>query len=270
MNISEINDVETTLKKPDVHQQWEDSYRTGENAKFYEQVFDYIKSVLNAQKGATFLDAGCGTGAHSIRLAKRGFSVVAIDFSEYILKRAELNIRSIGLQDKIMLQRESILSLPFADGTFDYILCWGVLMHIPDVEKAISELERVLKKGGILVISEGNMYSLQSIIPRNLRLLLRKGKATVNKTAAGIEYWRSTPAGKLLTRHANVGWLKNKFKSDGFTINKHVSGQFTELYTRFSSHLFRNFIHGFNNFWFKYIKIPYFAFGNILIVQKQT
>jgi len=269
-NIPESNDVERTLQKPDIHQQWEDSYRTAENEPFFEEAFDYIKRVLSAPKNSTFLDAGCGTGAHSIRLAKRGFSVLAVDFSESILKKAELNFRSSGLLDNIKLQRENIISLSFSDGTFDYILCWGVLMHIPDLEKAISELGRVLKNGGILVIGEGNMFSIQSIILRTLKLLLGKENATVKKTAAGLEYWTSTSSGKLLTRHANIRWLKKKFKSNGFTIKKHVSGQFTELYIKFSSRLPKNLIHAFNHLWFKYVKIPYFAFGNILMVSKDS
>lgn len=270
MNISESNDVEKTLQEPEIHRQWEDSYRTAENEAFYEEAFDYIKSVLDAPKNSTVLDAGCGSTAHSIRLVRRGFSVLAVDFSESVLKKAELNLQSSGLLDNIKLQRENILSLSFSDGTFDYILCWGVLMHIPDIEKAISELDRVLKKGGILVISEANMFSIQSIIERTVKPLLGKGDATVHKTAAGLEYWKSTSSGKLLIRQTNIRWLKQKFTSNGFTIKAHVSGQFTELYTRFSSRLPRNLIHGFNHLWFKYLKIPYFAFGNIVIVQKQT
>jgi ubiquinone/menaquinone biosynthesis C-methylase UbiE len=267
MNSLESTDVEKTLNKPDIHQQWGDSYVTAK--KFYEQAFDYIKSVINAPKNSTFLDVGCGTGGHSIRLAKRGFSVVAIDFSDHILKTAELNVRSEGLQDNIKLQYGNILSLPFATGTFDHVLCWGVLMHIPDVEKAISELGRVLKRGGILVVSEGNMYSLQSIIHTNLKAILRKERATVKKTAAGIEYWALTSAGKLLTRESNIGWLKKELKRSGFIINKHVPGQFTEFYARSAFRRFRKPIHDINYLWFKYIKIPHLAFGNILIAQKQ-
>lgn len=269
MSISESKDVEKTLKNPDIHQQWVDSYRTKENEKFYEQAFDFITSFQNASKKATILDVGCGTGAKSILLAKRGFSVLGVDFSEHVLKTAELNLQNSALKDKIKLQQENILSLSFPDRSFDYILCWGVLMHIPDIEKAILELDRVLKKDGILVISEGNMFSLQTIILRSLGRLLGKEKATMKKTAAGLEYWRLTSSGKLLIRQANIGWLKKKFRSKGFTIMEHVSGQFTELYTRVSFGFLRKFIHYFNYMWFKYVKIPHLAFANILILKKQ-
>ena len=269
MSGSQSNDIERTLQSLSVHQKWENSFRTADNEEFYEQAFDYITSVLNAPKNSKFLDAGCGTCAHSIRLAKRGYSILAIDFSESILKKAQQHLQSTNLHNNIRLQRENILSLPFTDGTFDYILCWGVLMHIPDVEKALSELHRVLKTHGILVISEGNMHSLQSIILRILKLLLRGEKATVKKTVTGLESWVLTSTGMLLTRQTNVRWLKNRLKDSGFIIKKHVAGQFTELYTKISSPLLRHIIHRFNRFWFNYVRIPYIAFGNILIVQKE-
>jgi ubiquinone/menaquinone biosynthesis C-methylase UbiE len=270
VSVPEPGEVEKTLQAPGVHQQWEDYYRTAENERFYELAFDYIVSILQAPRNSTFLDAGCGSGSHSLRLAKRGFSVLAVDFSASALKTAERNLQSSDLRESIKLQREDVVSLSFADGAFDYVLCWGVLMHIPDVEKALSELTRVLKSGGGLVISEGNMYSLQSMILRSLKLLLRREKATVRKTPAGLEYWTLTPSGRLLTRQANVGWLMKELRSRGFTVEKRVSGQFAELYTRFSSRWLRNVVHGFNYWWFKHTKIPHLAFGNILIAQKKS
>jgi 2-polyprenyl-3-methyl-5-hydroxy-6-metoxy-1,4-benzoquinol methylase len=269
MSFLESNDIKKTLQKPEIHQQWEDAYRNKECEIFYEQAFDYIASVLHAPNGATILDVGCGIGAHSIRLAKRGFNVLAVDFSDYVLKAAERNLQESGLTDKITLQNENILSLSFADRTFDYILCWGVLMHIPEIDKAISEIDRVLKKNGILVISEGNMFSIQSIFFRRLRFLQGRNKANERKTSAGLEYWRLTSSGKLLTRQANISWIKDNFKRRGFVIKKHISGQFTELFTISPFRLFTAFIHSVNHLWFRYIKIPHLAFGNIIILEKQ-
>ena len=265
---AESEAIEQTLAKPDIHRQWQNAFRTLENQRFYEIAFDYITRFLGAPENSTFLDAGCGTCAHSIRLAKRGFIVLGIDFSEGALKMAEATIKPSGFDNRIKLQREDLLSLTFENEMFDYILCWGVLMHIPDLEKAISEITRVLKQGGMLVISEGNMFSFQSIILRNLKRLLRKEKADVKKKPAGLEYWVTTSTGKLMTRHANIGWLIRRFKKNGFTVKKHIAGQFTELYTRVSYRMSKNLIHNFNNLWFKFVGIPYLSFGNIIILQK--
>lgn len=269
MNESKSKMAEEHLAKPDIHEQWEKAYRSGENEKFYEQAFDYITRVLNAPQNSTLLDAGCGTCAHSVRLANRGFLVWAVDFSECVLEKARANVKAKGLEDKIKVQRENILSLSFEERSFSYILCWGVLMHIPDLEKAISELSRVLKPGGTLVVSEVNMYSLQSIILRNLRRFLGKGRAIVKRTPAGLEHWSNNADAPLLTRQADIRWLIERFTSERFILKKRLSGQFTEIYTRVSSRLLKSLIHVFNRFWFRYIKIPHFAIGNIVILQKE-
>ncbi len=268
MNDSKSKLAESCLAKPDIHRQWYAS-RVDENESFFDEAFDYIVRVLKPPPNSVFLDVGCGICDHAIRLANRGFLVKAVDFSEYVLKEAEARIKAQGLETKIGIQREDILALSFEDKTFNYILCWGVLMHIPDLEKAIEELTRVLKPLGTLVISEGNMYSLQSMTLRNLIRFLGKEKDDVKKTPAGVERYTITSAGLLLVRHANIQWLMKKFNSNRLTVRKHIAGQFTEIGTVASSRLLRNLVHGFNKFWFRYIKMPHLAFGNILILQKK-
>ena len=77
--------VQNLLARPDMHCQWEGDYRTAANEDFYERAFDSIIDELAPPPGATFLDAGCGPCAHSARLARRGFNVQAVDFSESAL-----------------------------------------------------------------------------------------------------------------------------------------------------------------------------------------
>jgi len=269
MNGTKSSQVKESLSKPDIHKKWINIYRSSKNNEYFELVFDYITNFLKAPKNSIFLDAGCGTCVDSIRLAKRGFLVKAVDFSESVLKIAEASVKYEGLEDKIKIQREDILSLSFEDKTFDYVLCWGVLMHIPDIEKAVSEFIRVLKPGGTIIIGENNMYALQLIISRNMKWLLRKEKVISKETPSGIEYWWNDPEGTVMTREANIQWLIKKFKSNRFVVKKHIAGQFTEAYVRDFPELLKSLIHSFNNFWFKYVKIPYFAVGNILILNKE-
>lgn len=266
---SESELVKEYLTRQDIHQQWKSRYRSAENEIFFKNVFDYLVRILNAPRDSIFLDAGCGSCAHSIRLANRGFLVQAVDFSESALELARADVKTRGLGNRIEIQREDILVLSFEDESFDYILCWGVLMHIPNLEKAISELSRVLKPGGVVVISVGNMYSLQSIILRNLEQFIGRKNRVVKRVAAGMEYWNTTSCGILLTRHADIRWLIERFKDNQFIVKKRIAGQFTEAYVRVSSPLLKRLIHDFNNFWFRYIKIPYFAFGNIFVLQKK-
>jgi len=269
MDNPESRNVESTLQAEDVHLEWEESFRTVENEGFYEQVFDYLVGLLNPPKGSTFLDVGCGPCAHSMRLARRGFNVLATDFSESVLRMAERQVRFFGLQDKIKLRSENILSFSFNDASFDYVLCWGVLMHIPEIEKAISELSRILRDGGTLIVSEGNMHSLESRLLRTLKLLLGMEKSSVKKTPAGLEYWEETTAGKLLTRQANITWLIRAFEAKGLMVQKRVPGQFTETYTRLRFGPVKKLIHSFNGFWFKHARIADWSFGNIILLRKE-
>ena len=265
MQNRELNDITKTLEKPDLHEEWIKSYRIKENALFYDEVFNQICFTLSKDGNPTILDAGCGSGAHSVRLAKHGFNVLGVDISKYILKKAKSNIRLHNFQNKIQFSCEDITSLPYENQSFKYILCWGVLMHIPDIDQAIAELTRVLKKGGTLIIEEGNMHSLQSFLTR-IRGTFQK--RTPQKSIAGIEYWKNTTAGKLLTREANIIWFKKKLKEHGCIIKNQIPGQFTELYTKGQLEITKKMIHCFNRFWFKYVKIPTLSYGTILIIHK--
>lgn len=266
----ESKEIKETLANPDLHEKWESTYRKGMNVGFYEEVCDYIVSFLSPPKDALVLDAGCGSGVKSLLLAKRGFIVNGVDFSEIPLRKARENVKLARLQDKITFESADILSLPFTENRFDYVLCWGVLMHIPDVNEAINELYRVLKPGGFLIVSEGNMYSLQAIIFRALERFLKKEKTEKRCTEAGLEYRTKTSAGVLFIRHANIRALIKIFERSGFTLQRRVAGQFTELYRRFSSPKMTRLIHAFNHVWFKYVKMPYPALGNILFLEKVT
>jgi ubiquinone/menaquinone biosynthesis C-methylase UbiE len=261
-------EVESLLNKAGIHQQWSDQYRNPETQAFADRVFVRITKVLNAPARSIVLDAGCGSCGHSIRLANHGFLVHAVDLSEPVVTRARLMVSANALTRQITIHRANLRSLPFKDATFRYVLCWGVLMHIPDLSKAISELIRVLGPGGTLIISENNMYSLQGMIRLFLKRLLGIGRAAINKTPAGIEYWYKNSDDALLTRQTNIRWLIRELETNGFVMKAHFPGQFTDLYTSVSSPVMKSFFHGLNELWFKYVRSPHLAAGNILIAQK--
>ena len=215
--------VENLLARPEMHQQWTRDYRTADNEKFYEHAFDYIVRMLKPPPDASFLDAGCGSCAHSIRLAQRGFDVHAVDFSQSALEMARDYVKSKGLEDKITFGQESLLEFSFANESFNYVLCWGVLMHIPEVGRAVAELARVVKPGGHLVVSEGNKSSPEAIGIRTLRRLLGKEKADVKDTSQGVEYWKEKDGDALVTRQANIRWLIQEFEANGMVLVKRAA-----------------------------------------------
>ena len=99
-------------------------------------------------------------------LARRGYRTVAADYSESILERARWNVERNGLVDHIEVRREDVLDLSFPTDRFDLTFCFGVLMHIPGVERAFSGLVRVTKPGGYVVLEEINVHSLEALLLR--------------------------------------------------------------------------------------------------------
>ncbi|MBU1219455.1 class I SAM-dependent methyltransferase [Myxococcota bacterium] len=256
-----------TIKSKSLHDSWVKSFRGSEASQFYDLAFNYISGHLKNRSLQTVLDAGCGSASKTLRLASHGFKVTGCDFSEDALDMARKAV-SDSPYPEIELQKEDLTAISFSDNAFDAVICWGVLMHIPDIHKAISELSRVVRPGGILVIGESNMHSLHSIVFRNLRSLLRPGFKQIYKTE-GVETYITTPSGQLLVRQTDMNWLIGKMSDLNFTLSDRVAGQFTELYTsRFSTPLLNKFIHLFNNTWFKYIKSPKPSLGNILFFEK--
>ncbi len=98
------------------------------------------------------LDAGCGGGRYTLPLRMRGFDVVAVDVSLDALKMAMK--RSASRKLDIDFLEANLYHIPFSDGSFDVIWCYGVLQHLllKERELAISEFRRILRKEGLLFI----------------------------------------------------------------------------------------------------------------------
>lgn len=96
--------------------------------------------------GKKVLDIGCGTGWSTEQFARIGAEVSAIDLTEKAIELTKKRFAIYNLKADIRVGDAE--NMPYPDGTFDYILAWGVLMHTPDTEKTISEIYRVLKPGG--------------------------------------------------------------------------------------------------------------------------
>jgi SAM-dependent methyltransferase len=102
------------------------------------------------------LDLGCGVGRHALLLAEHGFAVDAIDGATAGLAFAREAAARRGL--RLALQQGSADRLPFADGTFDFVLSWNVIYHgtMGDTAARIAEIWRVLKPGALY---QGTMLS---------------------------------------------------------------------------------------------------------------
>jgi SAM-dependent methyltransferase len=253
-----------------IHEEWVSTYRTPEALRFYDVAFDELVRRLNPPPDATILDAGCGSCAKSVLLAERGFRVVATDFSATALELGAQVVASRGLTDRVTLRQGNLLELPFADGEFRYALCWGVIMHVPHVQQALSELARVLAPNGTLILSEVNMYSAQAVGLRSLKKVLGKGRGRVVRVPAGLETSEETPQGMLLTRQTDMSWLVAELDRLGLTLRSRTAGQLTELYALAPWKPVRTVIHALNHVWFRHVRLAAPAFANLLIFEKRA
>lgn len=104
------------------------------------------------------LDLGCGEGRHSITAyLKEGVDVYALDLSMNDLLTAKTRFGEFeDIADEsrtVNFICSSGLALPFADASFDKVVCAEVLEHIPDYQSVLKEINRVLKPGGQFAVS---------------------------------------------------------------------------------------------------------------------
>lgn len=104
------------------------------------------------------LDVGCAAGAEIQLLLNLGFRVVGIDYSEEMLRFAR---QQYGTKNGVTLCRADAESLPFASASFDYIVCLGVFEYLSSYGICLDEIHRVLRPGGLVIISVPTRFSIE-------------------------------------------------------------------------------------------------------------
>jgi ubiquinone/menaquinone biosynthesis C-methylase UbiE len=123
--------------------------------KIYASVVQRVQA-LSLPRGAKILDAPCGDGEVSIELAKLGFEISAVDMVDELLPAARA---ALGNRFHIA---DMTRPLPWPDASFDLILCVEGIEHLEDAFAFLGEMHRLLKPGGIVVVTTPNIISLRS------------------------------------------------------------------------------------------------------------
>ena len=119
----------------------------------------FFAMLVEQHKIRTAVDAGCGTGFHSILLGQLGVSVTAADISKKMVERAEVNAKMAGM--KIELVESSFEDLPDRlHRTYDAVVCMGnSLPHLPsrrETARSLKSFFTLLNPGGILLLQQLN------------------------------------------------------------------------------------------------------------------
>ena len=110
-----------------------------------------VKEVVSGQQPVVnVLDVACGTGDMCVELLKRGCTVTGVDLSEEMLAIAKVK----GERLKVKVEVADAENLPFEEESFDGVTCAFGVRNFVHLEKGLSEMLRVLKPGGRMVILE--------------------------------------------------------------------------------------------------------------------
>ena len=114
-----------------------------------------LARMLSDQNPARILDIASGTGDVAIALARlKPEKIVGIDISEKMLEIGRKKVSSRGLQDIIVLRQGDAEHIPFSDGSFDAVTVAFGVRNFEDLRKGLSEMKRVLRHGGTMMILE--------------------------------------------------------------------------------------------------------------------
>ncbi len=125
----------------------------------WRQPPDKLIERSGIKQGMTVMDLGCGSGAFTLFVARavgEEGKVYAVDIQPAMLKQLERKLAKAENQGirNIELKQASAYELPFEDGALDLVYMVTVLQEIPDRGRALREIRRVLKPGGILAVTE--------------------------------------------------------------------------------------------------------------------
>ncbi len=125
---------------------------------------DWITSHYQIRNGMSVLELGCGTGEMWVdqsEMISRCSRFVLSDFSEGMLKKAK---ETLGKQNGIDYRVIDIQDIPYPDHAFDVVIANMMLYHVPDLQKGLREVERVLKKEGTFYCATYGEHGMMAYI----------------------------------------------------------------------------------------------------------
>lgn len=140
---------------------------------------DWFFERMDIPEYSKILELGCGNGLlwlKNIEAINETLSITLSDFSEGMLKSANENLNNPNIKYEII----DIQDIPYADNSFDIIISRHMLYHVADIDKALSEVRRVLKPGGKFYVSTngmnhmGELEKLVNEFNENIQVNLKK------------------------------------------------------------------------------------------------
>ena len=117
------------------------------NGKCYKGIAEKIKEYVTEDD--VILECACGTGLLTLPMAQKCKKLIATDYSVGMLRQAK---KKVEMYSNTKVGKASILELPFKDDKFDVVVAANVIHLLDEPDKAISELKRVCKPNGKIIL----------------------------------------------------------------------------------------------------------------------
>ena len=149
--------IQEQTKEEKVHRVFENIYEQYDKMNSVISFKQHVKwradimKRMNVRTGAKALDLCCGTGDWTLALAEAVGTtgeVTGFDFSKNMLKIGKEKLKN---HSHVTLIHGNAMELPFPDNSFDYVTIGFGLRNVPDIDKVLNEMHRVVKPGGMVV-----------------------------------------------------------------------------------------------------------------------
>ena len=206
--------------------------------KYFEALYPYYFPYLDLEsmRGRRVMEIGLGSGASLHRIAQVAQTCIGLDLSGGTIELNQSRNRHFDLG--IQLIQASATTIPLADNSLDTVVSVGCLHHIPEIKKAVDEIHRVLKPGGLMkgMVYNRNSYRYQIYIPL-ARRMSRDWRGKTRQECVNEMYDGSAnPYGTVYSKRE----LKNLFHNFEF-LDIHVENfQGEEILPRYGGRISRN------------------------------
>jgi ubiquinone/menaquinone biosynthesis C-methylase UbiE len=159
--------------------------------------------------GKDVLEVGCGSGIAVQLFAEAGAKVTAVDLTPWAVATTRSRLEAFGLEAEVFEADGE--QLPLADDSFDLVFSWGVIHHSTDMERALSELVRVCRPGGEVVIMVYHRRSLFYVVYRGFMRFLPLAR----RLGLHFEGARAGEREGLIARHLTRAELREMLLTAG-------------------------------------------------------
>jgi ubiquinone/menaquinone biosynthesis C-methylase UbiE len=177
---------------------WRDIY-TGSNGNVYSRIQQYRRSLvlawideLRLPAGSIALELGCGAGLTAVALAQRGLRVQALDATSAMVELAREQAAAAGVADRVEVNVGDAHELPFDAASVNLVVAMGLIPWLHDPRAALSEIARVLRPRGTVVVTCDNAHRLDHLLDPLWSKLLAPVRDAVGPLLP--DSWRPRPA----------------------------------------------------------------------------